>query len=350
MTEKSRSHGRTEPRRSLPEGFAGTGVSPSLPQSDLNLQWRPLQEQDIEALYALLRRIEDHDDPPYRSTREEVTDSALSEWSNLAQNSLAGFDEHGQLRAYGVVSEPEHSDRARSFLEGGVDPGERHRGVGSAMLAWQVQRARELLREWEGTGQLIVHVEDGLRACNDLVEKHGFTPGGYHTEMRRDLRTGDLPSRTLQRPLELVQWSHELDDAIRLAHGETVGPDSRPPSANRWQEGRTYFVPEWSFLVLDHTSDRARVAGYLLSSKYEQDWETLGWSEGYVDMLGVRAPWRGKGIATALLTRAMAAYAESSMEYAALGLDHPSREDSFGLFDRLGFIPTRDSTTYVLQV
>lgn len=325
-------------------------MSPNLPSPDLNLQWRPLAEQDIESLYALLRRIEEHDDPPYRSTREELSDSARGEWTNLEENSLAGFDPDGSLRAYGVVTEPEEGDRPRSFLEGGVDPDERHRGVGSAMLGWQVERARELLAGAEGEGQLIVHVEDGMNTCSELVERHGFVPGGYHTEMRRDLRGTAVEPSQLPRPLELVPWSNELDDAIRLAHGETFGPDSRPPSAQRWQEGRTYFVPEWSFLVLDHTSDRAQVAGYVLSSKYEQDWPTLGWSEGYVDMLGVRAPWRGKGIATALLTQVMAAYAESGMEYAALGLDHPSREDSFGLFDKLGFVPTRDSTTYVMQV
>lgn len=325
-------------------------MSPALPDAGPNLQWRPLQEDDLEALFALLRRIEEHDDPPYRSTREEVSDSALSEWTSLPQNSLAGFDEQGELRAYGVVTGPEDGDKPRSFLEGGVDPRERHRGVGSAMLGWQIDRARELVAGLGGTGQLIVHVEDGMNASGELVERHGFSPGGYHTEMRRDLRTETVEIPQVPRPLELRPWSYELDDAIRLAHGEAFGADSRPPSAERWQEGRTYFVPEWSFLVLDHTSDRAQVAGYILSSKYEQDWEALGWSEGYVDMLGVRAPWRGKGIATALLTRVMGAYAESGMEYAALGLDHPSRDDSFGLFDKLGFIPTRDSTTYIMQV
>src|SRR5699024_8693825 len=127
---------------------------------------------------ALLRRIEEHDDPPYRSTREELSDSARGEWTNLEENSLAGFDPDGLLRAYGVVTEPEEGDRPRSFLEGGVDPDERHRGVGSAMLGWQVERARELLAAAEGEGQLIVHVEDGMNSCSELVERHGFVPGG----------------------------------------------------------------------------------------------------------------------------------------------------------------------------
>lgn len=326
-------------------------MSPALPGADLDLTWRALGTADLEELYALLRRIEEHDDPPYRSTREEVDDSALTQWSNLATNSLAGFDAAGKLRAYGVVIDAEGRRAApRTLLEGGVDPQVRHRGVGSAVLTWQVERAKEMLARAEEPGRVIVHVEDDMSSTADLVERHGFAPGGFHTEMRRDLSAFDLDEVTLERPLELVPWTADLDDAVRLAHGEAFGTGAHAPSQERWQEGRTYFVPEWSFLVLDRTSDRAQVAGYLLSSKYEQDWPTLGWSEGYVDILGVRAPWRGRRIATALVTRAMRAFAGSEMEYAALGLDHAAKEENFGLFDKLGFTPTRGSTTYVLQV
>lgn len=326
-------------------------MSPALPNGDLDLVWRPLESTDMDNLYKLLCRIEEHDDPPYRSTREEVDDSALTQWSDLATNSLAGLDADGVIRAYGVVIDAEARRAApRTLLEGGVDPDVRHRGVGSAVLTWQVDRAKEMLAGADEPGRVIVHVEDDMSTTADLVERHGFAPGGFHTEMRRDLAGLELADIELAHPLELVQWTGELDDAVRLAHAEAFGTGVHVPSPQRWQEGRTYFVPEWSFLVLDRTSDRAQVAGYLLSSKYEQDWPTLGWSEGYVDILGVRAPWRGRRIATALVTRAMRAFAESEMEYAALGLDHAAKEEDFGLFDKLGFTPTRGSTTYVLQV
>lgn len=326
-------------------------MSPALPTTGQELTWRPLQAEDTGDLYALLRRIEEHDDPPYRSTREEVEDAALTQWPDLAENSLAGFDTDGLLRAYAVVIDAEGRRAApRTLLEGGVDPAIRHRGVGSAVLGWQVERAKEMLAGAEEPGRVIVHVEDDMSTTADLVQRHGFAPGGFHTEMRRDLASVELEEVALAWPLELVPWTADLDDAVRLAHGEAFGTGAHALSQERWQEGRTYFVPEWSFLVLDRTTDRAQVAGYLLASKYEQDWPTLGWSEGYVDILGVRAPWRGRQIATALVTRAMQAFAESSMEYAALGLDHAAKEENFGLFDKLGFTPTRGSTTYVLQV
>ncbi|WP_159620771.1 GNAT family N-acetyltransferase [Ruania rhizosphaerae] len=316
-----------------------------------DLLWRALSPVDLDELFALWQRIEEHDDPPYRSTREEVADTFATQWSDVERNSVAGFDETGHLRGYGLVGIPPGADGpARVFLDGGVDPLYRHRGVGSAILDWQIERGRVVLSDsGHDSGSIVVHVEDGMDHSADLVRRHGFTEAGYHTEMRRDLRN-EVPEIRLEHPLMLEPWSAELDDQVRIAHNDAFGGLATTQSSALWTEGRTYFVPSWSFLVLDRRSDRAQVAGYLLASRYEQDWPTLGWSEGYIDMLGVRAPWRGQRVATSLLCRAMQAFADSGMEYAALGVDHATREHAHGLFDRLGFEPTRGSTTYTIEV
>src|SRR5699024_10239372 len=152
---------RSPPRPRPPGG----GVRPALPSPDLQLTWRPLTPGDTGDLYALLRRIEEYDDPPYPSTREEVDDTALSHWTDLAANSLAGFDTAGELRAYGVLLEAEARRPApRTLLEGGSDPEVRHRGVGSALLTWQLQRAKELLAGAQEPGRVVVHLEEGMSA------------------------------------------------------------------------------------------------------------------------------------------------------------------------------------------
>ncbi|WP_418606082.1 GNAT family N-acetyltransferase [Georgenia sp. SUBG003] len=104
-------------------------------------------------------------------------------------------------------------------------------------------------------------------------------------------------------------------DAVR-AHNKAFGDQwgSQPHTPETWAEGRTHHVPSWSFVALDRSSDRAQVAGYLMSSRYDQDWPALGWSEGYTEILGVLPDWRGKHVATALLTRAMRAYADDGMQ------------------------------------
>ena len=102
--------------------------------------------------------------------------------------------------------------------------------------------------------------------------------------------------------------------------------------------------------MLDRSDDRTPVAGYLLSSRYEQDWPSLGYREGYIDLLGVRQAWRGKRVATALLTTAMRTYAADGMEYAGLGVDTENPSGAFGIYAALGFEPTHGQAMYSLEI
>lgn len=326
----------------------------TLPSSDFGLQWRPLRATDAQRLHELFGRIEAADNPPYRTTLEEAQENFSGAWKNPENNSLGGFDPDGAIRAYGtVVVHPGDTRVVRAFLEGGIDPQWRRRGVGSALLDWQMGRARQMLAESgkEGLGRILVHVEEGMADASSMLTERGFHQIRHYTEMRRDLSL-PLPEGPLPRHLELVPWQAELDDQVRIAHNDAFAQHdgSEPHTPETWQDGRTYFVPSWSFLVLDRTTDRAQVAGYLYSGRYEQDWEAVGGSEGYIDILGVRQPWRGQGIGTALLVRALRAYAEDGMQYAGLGVDVPALTTDFGLFTKLGFEPFRRSTMYAVEI
>ena len=324
------------------------------PPAELGLHWRGLELVDLPALHALFHRIEEHDRTPYRTALEETHERYVADWHSEPANVLGGYDEAGTLVAFGAVAlSPTDTHTLRVHLEGGVDPVHRHHGVGSAVLDWEIGRARQLLARSDRAvpARLVVHVEDGMPDSVHMLTTRGFQPRRYYTELRRDLAM-PLPEVTLKRPLEIVPWSAELDEQVRLAHNVAFAEHwvSEPQTAESWAQGRTYFVPEWSFIVLDRTTDRAQVVGYLLSSKYEQDWSSLGWSEGYIDLLGVRPDWRGRGIATALVSRALHAYAASQMQYASLGVDTQEPGEVFGLYSKLKFEPTRGSTMYTIDL
>ena len=93
-----------------------------------------------------------------------------------------------------------------------------------------------------------------------------------------------------------------------------------------------------------------RVAGYLRSGRYEQDWEALGWREGYTDVLGVLSDYRHRQIGPALLVAAMRAYAADGMEYAAAGVDTDNPSGAVDLYQSLGYVPTRGTILYALDV
>ena len=87
--------------------------------------------------------------------------------------------------------------------------------------------------------------------------------------------------RTWARTWSVEAWGPQWEEpALRAANRLNESEWGRPPlTQEQWMQGRTAFAPEWSFLAVDRTGDRPRVAGFLLASRYEQDWAALGWRE-----------------------------------------------------------------------
>lgn len=113
-----------------------------------------------------------------------------------------------------------------------------------------------------------------------------------------------------------------------------------------------FFSPEWSFIIIDAKSDRTKLAAYLLSHRYEQDWSAFGWSEGYTEELVVLPDYRGLHLATSLLNTAADAYQEAGMEYAGLDISVDANEDSpmLELFTHFGYEPVRNTTLYTKRI
>ncbi len=313
---------------------------------DLRWQWLTLEQND--ALVALLARIEAHDDPPYRTSAEESAETFVPVSSDVGTAKVVGVDTAGVPRAYAIVRVRPTAGTFRALCDGGVDPAWRRRGLGTTLLQWQLGAARTILdRAGHANALAVVHVEENLTDAQEMLRLAGFVPTRWYTEMRRDLRR-ELPDVQPHGQVTVEPWDPALDDAVRRAHNDAFkdqwGGELHTPET--WAQGRTYFAPEWSFVALDRTSDRARVAGYLISGRYEGDWAAQGWSEGYTEILGVREEWRGMRVATALLVRAMRAYAADGMEYAGLGVDSPQPGTDFGMFGRLGYEPTRSSLMF----
>ena len=315
------------------------------------LRWRPLRAEDGRDLTTLVERIEGADDPPYRTSAEEALEyfDTSHAWS-----AVGGWDAEGILRAFGFVRiRLGDVTILRAFCSGGVDPEWRRRGAGSALMDWQVARARTMLAETgtDAPARIVVHVDEGMTALESLLTARGFTAQRWYMEMRRDLRL-PIPQVTLDGQLSIVPWSADLDDAVRRAHNKAFGDEwgSQPHTPESWRQGRTHFAPSWSFVALDRSSDRAQVAGYLISGRYEQDWAALGWSEGYTEMMGVLREWRGRHVATALLTQAMRAYAADGMEYAGLDVDADNPTGAATLYAHLGYERTRGSAMYTIEI
>jgi len=322
---------------------------PALP-TDLGLRWRALVPDDLDALLVLVNRTEEADGLPYRHAREELAELFDGDWKDPERDSLAGVDADGALRAWAWVDQPPgDTGTLRVFLMGGVDPDWRGRGIGRAVLAWSHARGRQVAaaRGRDVPVRLATFADDTAPGVGRALRASGLEPVRFYSEMRRSL-AGDLPAVPALDGVRVVPWRDDLDEAVRVAHNEAFADHwgSEPRTPQQWLQ-RPMFAPGWSFVAL---TQRDQVAGYLVSGRYEQDWALTGVRSGYTELLGVRRPWRGRGVAVALLVAAMRAYRDSGMEVAEIGVDTANPTGAHGLYTRLGYEVHHGQTMFALTL
>jgi len=323
-----------------------------VPGATHGLSWRPLSRTDVPGLTALLTAIESADEEPTRTSSDEVDEKFDGTSKDLERDTLAGVDDDGVLRAWAFVTQPDgDTNVVRAFLDGGVHPQWRGRGIGHEVLAWQLDRGRQLLAASgkDVPGRLAAYASQQATATVALLQAGGLAPRRVYCEMRRPL---DVPLPAVEPPagVRIVAWSPERDDETRLAHNEAFASHwgSEPRSPQSWQEGRSHLAPEWSLLALDERTDE--IAGYLVAGRYEQDWAVAGRSSGYVELLGVRPAWRRRGIAPALLVAFLHRLRTDGIACAELGVDTENLSGALGLYTSLGFAPFHRASLYSIEL
>jgi len=327
-------------------------------------------------VFALVAAIEDADAHPFRTSLPEVEDDLDSPWQDPATDTLGGFDDAGELRAYGgVATRPGDTGVVRAFVHGGVHPDRRGEGIGRAVVAWLTGRAREILAasDQELPGRIATYLEDdGPLAERHLYERAGYGTRRYYATLRRDLAE-PAPAVGLDARLRLEPWTPDLDEATRLAHNDAFRDHwgSQPQAPELWAHGRSLFAPQWSFVVVDPAPDAAALAadpdiepetrahvaaggtlvvGYHLATRAEQDWPVQGYTSGYTDALGVRRSYRGRRIAPALLAAGMRSFAADRMQYAVLDVDTENPTGAYGLYSSLGYVKTVGSRMLSIEL
>ncbi len=340
----------------LAQRAAAPGTVP-VPGAEYGLAWRELHADDADAVLDLVARASAVDRPMAAPSPNQVTD-ALDPARARVISSLGGYaagGEDGSLEAVGVVYLPAgETDVVRAFLTGTVAPGQRGRGIGTALLRWQVGRARQLLAH-DGRllpGRIATYVDEHLTDRRRLVTDAGFQPRRVYQEMRRPV-DGPLPQARLPAGMRVVDWTPDLDEDVRHAHNEAFQDHwgSQPMSHESWRRVNRELEPRWSKVALARGPDGSEeVAGYAMTSRHEHLWSQLGHTEGYTELLGVRRPYRGRGLARMLLVEVIAALAEDGIESTGLDVDTINPSGAHLFYERLGYERQGARTLYTIEI
>jgi mycothiol synthase len=295
--------------KGLPEGFAA----------------RKPGREDAGAVAALISACQLADTGASDMSVEEL----LDDWHSLdlAEDAVAVVSPDGAIAAYADVLN-------RSFVTvsvyGYVDPDLRGLGLGAYLVAWGERWTRDRMHLAPEHARVVAqyYVNRANEAARRLLEDLGYVPvrGIYVMETVLDEVPPQphwpagisvrnfVPDRDERPVFEAVE------DAFRDMWGRPRGTFDRFVG----NTGRESFDPSLWFLAVDGDE----IAGVTLCK------ELAG--EGWVDVVGVRRPWRNRGLGLALLRHALTEYHRRAVHKVSLSVDAESITGAPRLYGRAG--------------
>jgi GNAT superfamily N-acetyltransferase len=215
-----------------------------------------------------------------------------------------------------------------------VHPGHHEPELGGRLLGLAERRAAQLAVERGYTGaRLDVFSSAANREKRDLLRRHGYALERTVYRMTTDLTDG-APSAEVPEGLEIRPFRLEADERVLYELMNEAFVDhfrqSQEP-LDAWRArllGHADFDPELWWIAWDGEEAVGGLIAY--------DHGDLGWIKG----LGVRRPWRRRGVGTALLERALAAFFARGQLRVDLGVDAEGATTPLRLYERAGMQAT----------
>jgi mycothiol synthase len=245
-------------------------------------------------------------------------------------------------------------DVGRLLSHGGhVHPAWRGRGVGSSLL----DAAQAYLRELEAMhptdpGQPIAFetgISPGAHATIALLERRGYEPARYYIEMVRPT-LDDPPPDDLPDGIEVRPTAPEHRRQVARAMNEAFRDHRAWPAftEQQWERGLEHPL-RGQLDIWQVAWEGDEVVGGVLGFIDDNENRTFGRRRGYTEQIFTRRPWRGRGIASALIGRNLRVLRDRGMTEAGLSVDTENPSGALRLYERLGFHEESRMITYRLE-
>ena len=306
------------------------------------LRWVPPRRDDDAEWAALLAAIEVVDVRGETYEVEDLDTERKSVWAQPEANARLVWDGRELVAFVWLTVRPGSREAHKVGMWAGVRPSHRRQGIGTQLFEWAIARGGEIAPTLDPDFPVKLETDaashqDVLRA---LAERMGFKAVRHFLEIARPTAE---PLEAVAPPLglELLPWSLELDEGARLAHVESFADHwgSEPRTREEWEQwytGHRGFRPDLSVLAVEPAS--GEVVALVLCAAYPQDWVTVP-REAWVNTVGTRRAWRGKGVASWLMTDVLHKIeaADDDFERAILGVDQENPTGALRVYRRLGF-------------
>jgi mycothiol synthase len=307
---------------------------------DPSLRLRPAAWTDLAATAQLIYEVCAADgDTAVAVTPEELKHEWEAPGFQLERDTFIVESADGRL----VGFEEFNNDHAHALLQtdGYVHTDFKGRGIGTTLLRRVEIRAREEMALAEPDVRVALRsiIDNRDPASHELHRNEGYEPLRYHWRMEIVL-DGPPAEPTFPSGIELRPFLKGEDDVpVWQAQNEAWRDhwDSHDVTLEEWRRSR-FGDPEFDPSLWAIAWDGAEVAGFSLN-RYRMG---IGW----IRTLGVRRPWRKRGLGEALLLHSFGEFYRRGMKTIGLGVDAQNPTGATRLYKKVGMYAASEFVTY----
>ena len=208
------------------------------------------------------------------------------------------------------------------------------------LFAWAQERAAE--RAGPG-GRIRFFADERDHDFRARLESEGFTVIRSSYEMERSL-DGELDPPVWPDGVVVRPFAARDARAVHAAHDEAFADHwgYTPVSFEMWKGQNLADDEDSDFSLWRIAWDSSEVAGVCINRPRHGDDDTVGW----IGVLGVRRPWRRRGLGEALLRESFMEFRDRGKRAAGLGVDAENTTGAVALYERVGMHVVRRSDTW----
>lgn len=312
------------------------------------LTLRPAARDDLDAIVTLLNAAGlDQTGRPLTNAREISDNWAMASF-DINSSTRVAEQPDGRIIGYIEIWDIDPVP-VQNWVWGRVDPQFEAVGAGTAMMEWAEQRLQSTVGRAPEDARVIFY---SAAVSTHLPSKQLFEDLGM-TFMRRFWQMMITFEETPPEPvwpanIELSSYAERDDfraivladdEAFRDHWGHVQQPEDELVAEYReWIDSESNFDPSLWFLAMDGEE----IAGICLCSRERAEYPDAAW----VNVLGVRRPWRGQGLGLALLHHAFGVFYREGKQGVGLGVDSANLTGATRLYEKAGMSMVQASDAY----
>jgi ribosomal protein S18 acetylase RimI-like enzyme len=234
-----------------------------------------------------------------------------------------------------------------------VHPDYEGRGIGSNLMAWGEKRAHEAIERCPADVRVALRagVDSTIKPAKELLTGCGFQPIRYFFRMLIEINAPP-PDPVWSNGIKLKPYNPEEDAEAVYRADDEIFQDHFGYIQEPFDEGFKRFMhhmtqsdaydPTLWFLAMEGDE----IAAISLCRKWSyEDKDT-----GYISVLGVRRPWRKKGLGLALLQHSFGEFFRRGKSKVSLGVDGKNLTGALKLYKKAGMNVHRRFDSYEKEI